>query len=53
MKELKEKIRNCDLTQFKNYNEYIDYVKKLVLDYLKQNNDLTTDEIYNLLEEVK
>lgn len=53
MKELKEKIRNCDLTQFKNYNEYIYYVKKLVLDYLKQNNDLTTDEIFNLLEEVK
>lgn len=53
MKELKEKIRNCDLNQFKDYNDYINYVKKLVLDYLKENNDLTTDDIFNLLEKVK
>ena len=49
MKDLKDKIRNCDLTQFKNYDEYIDYVKELVADYLKNNKSLTTDEIFDLL----
>ena len=53
MKDLKDKIRNCDLTQFKDYDEYIDYVKELVADYLKNNKSLTTDEIFDLLEEVK
>ena len=53
MKELKEKMRNSDLNQFKDYNDYINYVKKLVLDYLKENNDLTTDDIIDLLEKVK
>ena len=53
MKELKEKIRNCDLNQFKDYNDYINYVKKLVLDYLKENNDLTTNDIFDLLKKIK
>lgn len=52
MKELKEKIRKCDLTQFKNYNEYIIYVQKLAFEYMKENK-LTIEELKNLLEEVK
>mgnify|MGYP007112516815 CR=1 FL=1 len=53
MKELKDKIRNCDQTQFKDYDEYIDYVKELVADYLNKHKDLTTDDIFDLLEGVK
>lgn len=48
MEELKDKIRNCDLTQFKNYDEYIEYVRQLVSDYLKKNKNLDINEILNL-----
>ena len=52
MKELKEQIRNCDLTQFNNYDAYIKYVQKLVVDYLKAHHDLSDDDLFDLLEEV-
>lgn len=53
MNELKNKIRDCDLTQFSNYNEYIKYVQKLVYEYMKNNKDLSIDDLKKILEEVK
>lgn len=53
MKELKEKIRNCDLTKFKNYDEYIKYCQELVIGWMKENKDLDINEIKSLLEEVE
>lgn len=52
MKELKEQIRDCDLTQFKNYDEYIKYVQELALNYMRNHKDLTIEELQNLLKEM-
>ena len=50
LKELKEKMRNCDLTQFENYNDYIKYTQKLALEFMKKNKDLTIEELDELLK---
>ena len=47
--ELKNKMKNVDVKQFKNYNEYIKYCCNLTLEFLKKYN-LSTNELNKLLE---
>ena len=53
LEELKKKMRECDLSIFKDYEEYIKYCNKLALDFMKLHKDLSIEELKKLLEEVK
>ena len=53
LKELKAKLQNCDLTQFKNYDEYMSYVKKTVYEYIQTHKHVSYEQLQSLLMEVK
>ena len=51
--ELKKKMRNIDTTQFKDYDEYLDWCRRLTIEFVVKYDIQDTQLLSDILEKIK